>query len=83
MIGMTPFSLVLFKDEEMAEEILKSEEPREQKAMGRKVRNFDQDVWTKNCQEIVKQGNLAKVSIVVHLLYTWILPSPHHYNNEG
>ncbi len=45
----------------MAEEILKSHDPKEQKAMGRNVRNFDPDVWNQNCKEIVRRGNEAKV----------------------
>ena len=56
-------SLVLFKDEEMATEILKSHDPKQQKALGRRVRNFDQEMWEKNCKEIVRQGNVAKVYI--------------------
>lgn len=54
---------VLFKDQAMAKEILKSHDPKEQKAMGRKVSNFDPKVWNENCKEIVKRGNQAKVSI--------------------
>ena len=42
--------------------ILKSYSPRDQKALGRKVHNFDEEVWTANCKEIVKTGNMAKVS---------------------
>ena len=52
---------VLFGDEAMAAEILKSADPKEQKALGRKVSNFDQDKWTEECRKIVKAGNLAKV----------------------
>ena len=54
--------LELFKDEDTATLILKSYSPRDQKALGRKVRNFDDEVWTANCKEIVKTGNMAKVS---------------------
>ena len=42
--------------------IMKSHSPRDQKALGRKVHNFDEEVWTANCKEIVKTGNMAKVS---------------------
>ena len=31
------------------------------KACGRKVRNFDDEIWKSKCREIVKQGNTAKV----------------------
>lgn len=52
---------VLFGDEEMAAEILKSDSPKAQKAMGRKVEPFDPKVWDDNCKEIVRKGNEAKV----------------------
>lgn len=45
----------------MAERILQTDSPREQKALGRKVANFEEDKWKSCCQEIVKKGNLAKV----------------------
>ena len=54
---------VLFGDEAMATKILKSDDPKEQKALGRKVSNFDQDKWKEECRKIVKAGNLAKVGI--------------------
>ena len=52
---------VLFGDEAMATKILKSGDPKEHKALGRKVSNFDQDKWKEECRKIVKTGNLAKV----------------------
>ena len=45
----------------MAGEILASDDPRHQKALGRKVRQFDEKVWGANCKDIVKRGNMAKV----------------------
>ena len=52
---------VLFKDEKIAKDILATDSPREHKALGRKVHNFDDAVWKENCVAIVKRGNLAKV----------------------
>jgi len=52
----------LFEDEEIAQKILKAQHPREQKKLGRKVRNFDSIIWNANCKEIVYQGNFAKFS---------------------
>ena len=52
---------VLFKDKEMAAKILASRDPKEQKAMGRQVKDFDPKVWGDNCKDIVKRGNIAKV----------------------
>lgn len=40
--------------------IMASYDPMFIKKLGRKVRNFNGYVWKKNCQEIVKRGNLAK-----------------------
>jgi len=56
--------LELFNDEDAAALILESHSPRDQKALGRRVRNFDVEVWNANCKEIVKTGNMAKVSIL-------------------
>ncbi|MBD3918432.1 NADAR family protein [Paenibacillus sp. PR3] len=52
----------LFKDNEVMKAILKSSNPKEMKALGRAVRNFNSDVWDRQCYEIVKRGNLAKFS---------------------
>ena len=51
----------LFSDVGMAERILASKVPKEQKALGRQVGNFDVEVWNSNCKRIVKKGNMAKV----------------------
>jgi hypothetical protein len=37
---------MMFKDEEAASKIMKSDSPREQKALGRKVKNFNIEVWS-------------------------------------
>ena len=50
----------LFEDEQIAEQILLSKKPRDQKALGRKVRNFDPVVWNNHCKKIVYDGNHAK-----------------------
>lgn len=51
-----------FGDTEIAEQILKIEDPQRIKALGRKVRNFDADKWAKVAYDIVVQGNIAKFS---------------------
>ncbi len=50
----------LFKDEETAQEILKTSLPKDVKLLGRKVRNFDEEKWNKIKYKIVKDGNLLK-----------------------
>lgn len=43
----------LFGDSEMLAEIFQAPGPQEAKALGRKVRNFDAEVWSAKCFEIV------------------------------
>lgn len=52
----------LFGDEPIRQEILKIQDPNKIKSLGRKVKNFDLDLWNEKCQMIVYQGNLAKFS---------------------
>lgn len=58
---------VLFGDKEMEEKILNETKPGNMKKFGRKVKNFDEDEWTKKCREIVFDGNMAKFSQNEHL----------------
>lgn len=64
----------LFGDEDVAAKILETDDPRYQKALGRKVANFDPDVWNREAKEVVYRGNLAKftqnVALKEHLLAT-------------
>ena len=53
---------ILFKDDDMAEKIIKESVPKIIKSYGRKVKNFDEDTWQKHCREFVYNGNLAKFS---------------------
>ncbi|RFU32152.1 hypothetical protein B7463_g4169, partial [Scytalidium lignicola] len=50
----------LFEDHEIGAKILKTTSPKEQKSLGRKVRNFDDDVWKKNRSRIVTEGSYFK-----------------------
>ena len=51
---------VLFGDGEIAAEILAATDPRTHKALGRKVRGFDDHAWKKAREGIVYAGNHAK-----------------------
>ncbi|MFC4305334.1 NADAR family protein [Cohnella boryungensis] len=52
----------LFKDDEMLDAILRAQHPKEMKAFGRAVRNFDKDIWDSRCYGIVLRGSMAKFS---------------------
>ncbi|KAI1174670.1 hypothetical protein F4777DRAFT_553029 [Nemania sp. FL0916] len=56
---------VLFGDSAMALEILSAKSPRQVKALGRKVQNFDPVVWEAAREIIVVEGNWCKFSLPV------------------
>ena len=59
---------VLFGDLYNADLILKTDDPKKQKAFGRRVRNFDPVIWDSVCKDIVFRGNVAKFEQnLVHL----------------
>lgn len=52
----------LFEDENAFKKIISSTSPREMKAIGRTIKNFDQQVWEQNREQVVFDANLAKFS---------------------
>lgn len=52
----------LFKDENVFQKILLTKDPKEIKALGRQVKNYQDEIWIAHRYEIVVQGNLAKFS---------------------
>ena len=50
----------LFGDAEIAAKILEADHPRTHKALGRKVRGFDDAIWKCEREAIVRAGNRAK-----------------------
>lgn len=52
----------LFNDIEIQKRVIESSHPAEAKKLGRKVKNFDQEVWDAHKFTIVKQANLLKFS---------------------
>lgn len=52
----------LFNDEETYNAIMATNKPNEQKALGRKVKNFDADKWNDVARDIVTLGNYNKFS---------------------
>ncbi|XP_033117059.1 N-glycosidase YbiA-like isoform X2 [Anneissia japonica] len=53
---------VLFEDTEVGEQIIAAVKPGKMKQLGRRVKNFDQNVWNENKRAIVKKGVKAKFS---------------------
>ena len=51
---------LLFGDQETCKKIMASDNPKDYKALGRLVQNFDGSVWDQHKFEIVLRGNLAK-----------------------
>lgn len=52
----------LFGDKEIQGEIMAAAHPKQFEALGQKVKGFVQNVWDKNCCDIVVKGNAAKFS---------------------
>ncbi|XP_076462786.1 protein irg-1-like [Babylonia areolata] len=67
---------VLFKDAAMAKKIMSSKNPVEQKRFGRKVQNFDKDIWAEQSKVIVKRASFAKFSQNPELLKTFLATHP-------
>lgn len=64
---------ILFADQKTAQEILKTLSPRDVKALGRQIKNFDSAIWDAHKLDIVIKGNLLKFSqnsVLLNLLQT-------------
>ena len=65
----------LFNDEKIAQQILNESNPKNIKALGRKIKNFNQEVWDENKFDIVVRGNYYKFTqnseLSQLLLSTW------------
>lgn len=53
---------ILFNDQTIAQQILNTNDPRKIKSFGRKVQNFDDNIWRNQCCNIVTTGCLLKFS---------------------
>jgi ribA/ribD-fused uncharacterized protein len=51
---------LLFNDETIFRKIIEVKSPAEVKKLGREVQNYNDEIWIKNRNEIVKEGNLLK-----------------------
>lgn len=52
----------LCNDDHTLHEILESNDPKTAKALGRKVKDFDDEIWKESCRRLVTDGNVAKFS---------------------
>ena len=50
----------LFGDRNIAARILQADHPRQQKALGRQIQRFDDELWNREAKNIVYRGNHAK-----------------------
>jgi len=57
-----------FNDVEIAKKIMNEPQPNNQKALGRKVSNFDVETWERVAKDVVYKGNYAKFTQNTHLL---------------
>lgn len=53
---------LFFGDEEIAKSVMNAKSPRDQKELGRQIKDFDANRWGKVCLKIVIDGNHAKFS---------------------
>lgn len=51
---------ILFGDIETAEKIMIATNPKKQKALGREVKGFNEELWNQHREKIVEEGNLHK-----------------------
>ena len=51
---------MLFGDKEIADQIMLATKPRQQQALGRKVKGFTAEKWEANREKIVEEGNWYK-----------------------
>lgn len=59
---------LLFHDYKIAGAIMRTDNPKQQKALGREVRGFKSDKWEKYAKQFVYEGNYAKFTQNVDLL---------------
>ncbi len=53
---------LLFKDDEIYQQIISTTKPGKVKELGRQVKNFNQQIWEENRFDIVVRGNVYKFS---------------------
>ena len=68
----------LFGNDTALSAIFASDDPREQKSLGRHLRHFDHDFWQQECDNLALRGNLAKFSQneKMRLAFVHTVPTP-------
>eukprot|EP00123_Amoebidium_parasiticum_P019607 comp27685_c0_seq1/m.47175 comp27685_c0_seq1/g.47175 ORF comp27685_c0_seq1/g.47175 comp27685_c0_seq1/m.47175 type:complete len:179 (-) comp27685_c0_seq1:301-837(-) len=74
--GMMYGKAVLFGDERIAQEILRSDNPKTIKELGRQVARFDGRIWEQHRENIVYRNNMGKFGQNPHLRAALIATSP-------
>lgn len=59
---MMAHKALLFNDIEIYNEIMSTDSPFKHKKLGKKVKNFNEEIWKQHREQIVYQGNLLKFS---------------------
>ncbi|MDQ1234625.1 ribA/ribD-fused uncharacterized protein [Paenibacillus sp. SORGH_AS306] len=67
----------LFGDREIARRVIEAPHPRQQKALGRQVQRFDNDLWNQEAKNIVYRGNHAKFTQNPELLLVLLATAGH------
>ena len=67
---------ILFKDASTARKILNASTPKEQKMLGRRVKNFNAQNWNAVARDVVYLGNMAKFKQNKSLLLTLLNTAP-------
>ena len=60
---------LMFGDYDIANKVMNEKNPREQKALGRKVKGFNKERWETYCRKIVYDGNMAKFTQNENMLW--------------
>ena len=51
---------MFFDDKHTADQIMQAKQPREQKRLGKTIKNFNEELWRKACLEVMKRGLMCK-----------------------
>jgi ribA/ribD-fused uncharacterized protein len=65
---MMAYKAIAFKDEQTWRMIMGATDPKNQKYLGRQVKNFDEAVWNERCKAVVYLGNHYKFTQNGYLL---------------